>query len=123
MARHPERRQDQRIRNNLIVSYYEVSCPEVRYDASQLKNISLGGICLVTPRAFAPSTALSVEFQIPMESDLTKVAGTVLESKEKLKGIIYETRVKFTGLSPEAKQILSKIIQHFDRHPEDTNHE
>ncbi len=115
MGQLPERRNGQRIKKHFIVTYYDVADPHVKFDASQLKNISLGGVCLVTPKPFPPATQLLIEFKTPFESDLTQIHGTVLESHEKIKGIIYETRLKFHELSPDANRILTKIIHHFDK--------
>jgi c-di-GMP-binding flagellar brake protein YcgR len=111
----PERRQYQRIRKHFILTYYDYNHPAVRYDASQLKNLSLGGMCLITSTAFSPSTRLGIELKTPFVSDLTHLEGIVLESREKIKDIIYETRLKFEDMPEATKAVLNKIIIHFEK--------
>ena len=81
------------------------------HEASQLKNISIGGICLITAQAFSPGTKLGIELKTPILSELTHLEGTVLESHERIKDIIYETRVEFTALPDQAKFNRSRRLQ------------
>lgn len=111
----PERRQYKRIKKNFIVRYFELDNPDVRYEASQLKNFSLGGMCLITPKAFEPSCRLVVEFKTPFQTETIPLGGVVLESHERIKGIIYETRIKFSAMGHEAEGVLKKIIDHFEK--------
>jgi hypothetical protein len=111
----PERRRYKRIRKHFILSYFELANPTVRYDASQLKNISLGGMCFVTAKPFPIGTLLGVELKTPFMAELTHLEGSVLESHEKLKNIIYETRLQFENLTPQAEFILSRLIQYFEK--------
>ena len=41
-----ERRQYERIKKSFILSYYDLTIPEIKYTITQLKNISFGGMCL-----------------------------------------------------------------------------
>ena len=111
----PERRLYKRIKKHFILSYFELTNPSVRYDASQLKNISLGGICFVTAKPFRPGTRLGIELKTPFMAELTHLEGVALESHEKLKNIIYETRLKFENLTPQAEFVISKLIQYFEK--------
>ena len=110
-----ERRKYKRIKKHFILTYYNLADPSVKHDASQLKNISLGGMCLITSKSFATGIRLAVEMRTPYLSDLTHLEGEVLESHEKMKNIIYETRVKFFRLSPQAEFVLNKIMEHFQK--------
>jgi len=108
-----ERRQYKRIRKHFILNYYEARHPEHKFSATQLKNISRGGLCLVTDQAFQPGTILILEIKSPFFSSVTKMQGEVLQSHERAKDIIYETRVQFQDLSQEAADILSESVDFF----------
>lgn len=110
---HPERRKTYRISKHFILSYYDLNDPLVRHNASQMKNISLGGACLVTSKFFNPGTRLGIELKTPLISDFIHLIGTVLESKVKIQNIIYETRVQFDELPPHAVTVLQKLIEQF----------
>ena len=112
---HPERRHYKRIKKNFILTYFDLAHPEDKFEATQLKNISLGGMCLVTSRSFNPSTYLGIELKTPFFAELTHLEGIILESHERIKGIIYETRLEFKQLSPQAEFVLNKIIEYFDK--------
>ena len=120
-AEHPERRQGKRIKKHFILTYFDVADPQTRHDASQLKDISLGGLCVITSKAFPEGTKLGIELKTPFLSDLTHLEGIVLFSQEKMKDIVYETHLKLETLSPQSEFILHKIIEHYKK--EDTPHE
>ena len=117
-----ERRRYKRIEKHFMLTYYAQEDPQHRYDASQLKNISLGGMCLITSLPFGQSTVLNIELKTPFQSELTHLVGVVLGSQEKIKDIIYETHLEFLDLSEDAKQILAQIVSHFDKE-ESESHE
>jgi hypothetical protein len=108
-----DRRRYVRIKKHFILSYFMKDDPSVKHDLSQLKNISLGGMCFVTSKAFEPQTKLGVELKTPYLADTTHLEGTVLESHEKLPTAIYETRMAFDPLSPQAEFVLKKVIDYF----------
>jgi len=108
-----ERRKHERIRKSFILSYFQQASPEKKFEITQLKNISLGGMCFVTTRGFEPSTKLGIELKTPYLAGTTYLEGTVLESHEKMAKMIYETRLKFEPLDTEAKILLEKLIEFF----------
>ena len=109
-----ERRQFLRIKKNFILSYYELERPEKKYDISQLKNISMGGLMFITTQSFAEGTKMGVDLNTPYLADATKLEGVVLGSIDRVKGILYETRIEFTALNPQAKTVISKMIEVFE---------
>ncbi len=111
----PERRQYKRIKKHFILTYYDSAHPDEKFGASQLKNISLGGMCLITAKEFPEKTLLAIELKTPFMTDLTHMEGIVLSSREQMKDIIYETRIQFSELTPEAHFVLSKIIGHYEQ--------
>ena len=114
----PERRQYIRIEKHFILTYYDMIHPDDKYEASQLKNISLGGMCLITGKPFASGTRLAIELKTPFLLELTHLEGIVMESHERIKDVIYETRMQFDQLSKEAMYLLGKLIEHFEKRDE-----
>ena len=118
----PDRRQYYRIHKHFVLNYFELQDPQNRHNASQLKNISLGGLCLITAKQYGFGAQLGIELKTPFFHEFVFLEGTVLDSKERMKDIIYETRVRFDTLSPQAEMVLKKLIQHFE-HEEKKNNE
>ena len=110
-----ERRQYQRITKHFILTYFDVADPDVKYSASQLKNVSLGGVCLITAQSFPSATRLGIALKTPFLSELTHLEGTVLESHERIKNVIYETRLEFDEISPQSKEVIEELIKHFEK--------
>lgn len=108
-----ERRQYVRVTKNFILTYYEKDRPGEKHEITQLKNISLGGMCFITTKSHTPKTHLAIELKTPYLANITYLEGTVQMSHEKVKGILYETRVKFESLNTEAEYLLSKMIEFF----------
>ncbi len=110
---HPERRRYIRIEKHFIISYYELIDREKKHSISQIKNISLGGICFISCRPYARGTLLGIELKTPYLDDTIHVEGTVLESTEKVKKLIYEIHLRFDRIPPESKLILEKTVAYF----------
>ncbi len=110
-----ERRVYKRIAKHFILTYYDMADPQVRFAASQLRNISVGGMCLITSQPFPPGMMLGIELKTPYIAELTHLEGEVLGSRERVKGLIYETRMRFSELSPQARYVLERIVEHYDR--------
>ena len=111
--RGPERRKYERIKKSFILSYFKLDNPEHKFEITQLKNISLGGMCFVTTHSFEPSTKLGIELKTPYISETTYLEGTVLQSHEKMKNTIYETRLQFDSLDTEATVMLQRLMEFF----------
>jgi len=116
-----ERRKYKRINKNFILSYYEKTDPNKKYEITQLKNISMGGICFITTRAFKPAVEIGVELKTPYLSETTFLEGNILESHEKVKGMLYETRVQFSPLSKEGEFLIAKLIDFFMKDTHENN--
>ena len=108
-----ERRRHVRINKNFILTYCQKSSPEKKIEITQLKNISLGGMCFITTHKFEPSTLLQIELKTPYITDTTLLEGNVLESREKTKNMIYETRLEFVHINAEAQYLLTQLMEYF----------
>ena len=108
-----ERRKYKRINKHFILTYFHKNNPSQKIEITQLKNISMGGMCFVTSQKFDSGTQLGVELKTPYLADTTYLEGVVLESHEKVMDLIYETRLKFELLNPQAEFLLAKLIEFF----------
>jgi hypothetical protein len=104
-----DRRKYVRIYRNFVLSYYEKDKKDIKYDISQVNNISKGGINFIAVRPFDAGTLLGIELQTPFIKDSAYLEGKVLESKEKIANLIYEIRLEFVELSAESLNVLDKI--------------
>ncbi len=108
-----ERRKYLRIKKHFILSFYDKKDPTTKHEVSQLKNISLGGSCFITVHPYEPLTKLVIELKTPYLAGTIHLEGTVLESQEKVLHLLYETRLLFDSLSPQAEFVLNKIVNYF----------
>ena len=108
-----ERRHYRRINKNFILTYFDLRDPENKYEITQLRNLSVGGVCFISSHKLEPGTKLGIDLKTPYIGHTTYLEGFVLESHEKAKGIIYETRLKFGTLHPDAEFLLKKLIEYF----------
>lgn len=94
----PEKRKYERVNGNFVVSYRVKKIPN-HYDLSQTKNVSQGGLLLTTNKQFEAGTQLAMTIRFPFVEQRIETTGEVVHSKEVVKGLIYETRIKFIDLS------------------------
>jgi hypothetical protein len=104
-----ERRLFVRIKKHYIIRFYQKDNPSLKYEASQIENISKGGLCFTSTIPFDIGANLAIELRTPYVAEKVYIEGKVLESKEKIKGVIYQNRVKFNDLSSHATSVLEKI--------------
>ena len=110
-----ERRKFERLKKKFIVSYHPLDEPNTAFDISQIKDIGLGGMRFVANRAYIPGTPLAIELQTPFIWDRLCLQAKVLESKEIIENLLYDTRVAFSDLDEKAKHYLSKTIEVFKK--------
>ncbi len=104
-----DRRRHVRVYHNYILSYHLKGKGNIKYEMSQVNNISKGGINFIITAPFEPGSELVIELKTPFLNDKVTLEGVVLDSKEKIPGILYEARVQLHDLSAEAQDVLDKI--------------
>ena len=105
-----ERRKDPRLTVNFIVSYRIEKSAE-SFDLSQTKNLSQGGMLLTTNKAFDIGTRLAMILRFPLVPQKIEMTGIVIESKEVVRDIIYETRIHFLDLDKDFFYKLGEFIK------------
>ena len=106
------RRQHVRIYRNFILSYHLKGKGNIKFEMSQVNNISKGGVNFISTTPFDAGSVLVIGLKTPFLSGKVELEGTVLDSKEKIQGILYEVRVQFNDVSPQSAEILAKIEQY-----------
>lgn len=104
-----EKRHHPRLNVNFVVSYRIQKMPE-NYDLSQTKNVSQGGLLVTTNRRFDKGTFLAITIRFPFILQRIEVTGQVVESREIVRNLIYETRVKFLDLDENFFKKLGEFI-------------
>ncbi len=102
-----ERRQFKRISRNYVVSYAPIKSDELKFDVSQTLNLSEGGLLLITDRKFEKDVILKIKLRLPEFSDYVIVKAQVVNSLQRVKGLMYETRARFI----EAEQKVIEAIR------------
>jgi hypothetical protein len=93
-----------------MVSYRIKHIPK-DYDLSQTKNVSQGGLVLTTNQKFIPGAQLDLTIKFPFVLQRVDVLGNVVDSKEIVKDMIYETRLSFVNLQPGFFEELGVFIK------------
>ena len=104
-----EKRKAARVDKTFIVSYrvYE----EVdNYDLTQTKNVGEGGMLLTTNRKFNPGTVLSIDIRLPFLIEPLNLKGRVLDSKQIVKNLIYDTRLQLMDVNEDVKEVINKTV-------------
>lgn len=104
-----ERRSSIRVKKHYIIRFSQKDNPSLKYEVSQVENISKGGLCFSSSFSFAPGTVLAIELRTPYIAETVHLEGRVLESKDKIPGILFQNRLQFQGTTAQALDILDKI--------------
>lgn len=104
-----ERRKNPRLNANFVVSYRIKEIPD-NYDLTQTKNVSSGGLLLTTNRKFQPGTTLAITIRFPFTSSRIELDGEVVDSQEIVKGLIYDTRMKFKSVDENLLFEIAEFI-------------
>lgn len=107
-----ERRRFKRISRNFVVSYAPIKTEEFKFDVSQTKNLSEGGLMLITDKKFEKEVVLKIKLRLPEFSDYVIVRAEVIDSKQLAKGIIYETRARFVEVEENVKEAIRKLVDY-----------
>ncbi len=107
-----ERRSNPRAEGRFIVSYRILD--EINnVDITQTKNLSLGGMLLTTNRIFNPGTNLAIEIRLPFDPNPIMLIGKVIESREIVKGMIYDTRIQFLAVDEKHRKIIGETVDYY----------
>ena len=104
-----ERREFARIKKHFIIRFVQKNNLTVKYEVSQVENISKGGMSFSSAVPFELNTELLIELRTPYMAETVHLVGIILECQDKIPGILFQNRLKFLDVTPAAKAILEKI--------------
>jgi PilZ domain len=107
-----ERRKNPRIVGRFIVSY-RIMNETSDIDISQTKNIAMGGMLLTTNKSFNPGVNLALQIRLPFDPHPIILIGRVLESREIMKDVIYDTRIEFLAVDEEHRKAIHKTVDYY----------
>jgi len=108
----PERRKHPRVLGRFIVSY-RIMNESDNIDISQTKNISMGGMLLTTNRNFNPGVNLALEIRLPFDPHPIMIIGRVVESREIMKDMIYDTRIEFLAVDERHRKVVGETVSYY----------
>lgn len=108
----PERRKHNRVSGKFVVSY-RVKTDIDNVDISQTRNLSLGGMVLTTNRNFPMDTILAIDIRLPFFVGTVSLIGKVMESREVVKDLIYDTRIQFIAVDSKAEGIIKETVGYY----------
>jgi len=105
-----EKRKHARMNGSFVINYQIQELP-YNYDLSQTKNVSQGGVLLTTNKLFENGEHLTINLRIPFVAKKIKLKGEVVGSREVVRNLVYETRVKFINLDKGFFNKLGEFIE------------
>jgi hypothetical protein len=116
-----EKRKFERIVKPIAVRYAEdTSLDAEKWDMTCTRNISAGGMCIVTSRYYSPEKILHFLLKIPLRPfEWQQVKGRVIgcinltTSMEELIPNSYITRLEFLDLKEEQKNLINEYVRWF----------
>jgi hypothetical protein len=107
-----ERRRFKRISRSYIVSYAPIRSEELKFDISQTKNLSEEGLLFISDRKFEKDVVLKIKLRLPEFSDYVIVQAQVIDSIQRVKGVMYETRARFIEAEQKVKESIRRLVDH-----------
>lgn len=111
----PERRKHPRIDGKFVVSY-RVEKESDHPNTSQTRNLGIGGMVLTTNRSFSSGTILTIDIHLPFITEKMNIKGKVLESKEIVKDLIYDTRITFLNANPNSIKTMNDTVSYYQNY-------
>lgn len=112
MYKGSERRKGPRASGRFVISYRVLKEAD-NADISQTKDIGMGGMLLTTNRKFTPGTKLALEIRLPLDPDPIRIVGNVVESKEVVTNLIYDTRLAFLEVDTKHRKVITKTLDYY----------
>ena len=110
MYKGKERRKYPRTEGTFIISY-RILRKSDGFDLTRTKNVSQGGILLTTNRPFDKGTKLLMVIKFPFVMKRIEVVGDVVSSSQVVRGLIYETRIKFINLDKDLFVKIGELVK------------
>lgn len=103
------RRQFVRIKRHYFLWFTDKTNPQIRFQVSQVEDISQGGLCFTSNIPLKQGALLQFKLQTPYIEEVVYLDGKVVAVREKVKGLMYSIHIQFDQLTPVVKEVLEKI--------------
>lgn len=108
-----ERRRFKRINRSYVVSYAPIKkSEELKFDISQTRNLSEGGLLFISDKKFEKDVVLKIKLRLPEFLDYVIVHVQVIDSRPLAKGITYETRGRFVEAEQRIIEAIRRLVDH-----------
>jgi hypothetical protein len=104
-----EKRRFDRIECHFMTSYRLCAGADVT-DTTQLKNLSSGGILLTTCQPLQKGALCALKIRVPFAREPLVPIGKVVESREVVRGLIYNTRFQFSDVSATDRKVIGEVL-------------
>ncbi len=108
-----DRRNFPRTSHSYTISFKEHDEPEINWDISSTRNLSLGGALFLSSEPFSHHSLLDIRLRIPAQNAHCKCRAIVQRGKGPLKKAFYEIAVYFTEIDTNSIEQLRKSISFF----------
>lgn len=105
-----EKRKHKRLAGKYHVSY-KVYGSSLDFDLSQTMNISRGGMLFTSDRCLGKDVELRFFIKGPFFLESLEMGGRVIESREVVKGSIYQVRIRFNDTTVKQLDVLDDFIK------------
>ena len=103
-----DKRQYTRLSQHCMVSYRKQG--EKTYDMSQTRNVSIGGMYLITQSSYNPGDTFDLLIRFPFRMDRVQIVGEVVNTKKEPRG--HGTCLRFIDFPADlAKELESFILK------------
>jgi c-di-GMP-binding flagellar brake protein YcgR len=108
----PENKREYRRLDVSIDVRYDISTHQVWVE-SESKNISAGGICLLTREAIKPGTYIKLKFKMPDTEQYVQVTGEIMWNQKYIinNEEYYDNGIKFVAINDSDRELIGKYIE------------
>jgi c-di-GMP-binding flagellar brake protein YcgR len=91
---------------------YDISTHQVWVE-SESKNISAGGICLLTRQSIKPGTYIKLKFKMPDTAQYVQVTGEIMWNQKYIinNEEYYDNGIKFVAINDRDRELIGKYIE------------
>ncbi len=107
------KRKNPRVDKKYCVKYYIKDALNQKFDISQIKDISKGGVRFWSTMLLAKDVVLVVELHVPYVDYGVRIEAVVVACEEKMKDLIYEVRLKFINVDQSTNDVLDIIEKRY----------
>ena len=111
-----DKRKHKRVNASFSFCYRAYRRLNISGGISKIKNISAGGVQLVTSHELNANNILELTFRTPSSRKKITIMGKVLECKKNKKDQLYESRISFICSDKNAREMMTELVKEINPH-------